>query len=82
MRAFWYNQNRKNLTGLKIRELRQKKNLSIRDLASQIQVHGYTDITENTITKIELGIRFVADYEICIFAEVLDTNPNYLLDFE
>lgn len=79
MKAFWFDESRKNIVGLNIRKIRKEKNLSIRNLAAQIQIHGYQDITENTITKIELGIRFVPDYEICIFAEVLDTTPNELL---
>lgn len=42
---------------------------------------GYKSLTQNTITKIELGIRFVADYEVAIFAELLDTTPEYLLGY-
>lgn len=42
---------------------------------------GYDHLTQNAITKIELGIRFVADYEVAIFAELLDTTPEYLLMF-
>ena len=79
MKAFWYNGERKNIIGLNIRVLRKEKHLSIRDLAAQIQVRGYEDITENTISKIELGIRFVPDYEVSIFAETLGTTPNQLL---
>ena len=51
MKAFWYNENRKNIIGLEIRKLRREKKLSTRDLAAKIQVNGYNDITENTISK-------------------------------
>lgn len=80
MKAFWFG-DRKNVVGIKIRELRKAKHLTIRDLASQIQVNGHTDITENTITKIELGDRFVPDYEIVYFAEALDTTAEQLLEY-
>ena len=43
---------------------------------------GYEFITQNAITKAELGIRFIPDYEVAIFAELLDTTPEYLLNFE
>ena len=49
MKAFWYNENRKNIIGLEIRKLRREKKLSTRDLAAKIQVNGYNDITTNII---------------------------------
>ncbi len=80
MKAFWFGE-RKNVVGLKIRELRKEKHLTIRDLAAQIQVNGHSDITENTITKIEHGDRFVPDYELIYFAEALNTNVEQLLEY-
>lgn len=82
MKAFWYNEDRKNIVGLEIRKIRKEKNISIRDLAARVQINGHEEITENTITKIEHGIRFVPDYEINIFAEVLETSPNRLLQYD
>ena len=81
MKAFWYNQNRKNVCGVQIKELRKKKKISTKKLEIMATFAGYENITQNTITKIELGIRFVADYEVAIFAELLDTTPEYLLGF-
>ncbi len=78
MKAFWYNETRKNMCGTKIREYRKKKNMSIEKLATNAQIEGY-DLTANTITKIELGIRFVPDYEVAIFAKLLNTTPDELL---
>lgn len=82
MKAFWYNEERKNICGLKIRELRKLKNLSCKDLEIKAALAGYDFITQNAITKIELGIRFVPDYEVAIFAELLDTTPAKLLGIE
>ena len=46
------------------------------------QLAGYESTTQNVITKIELGIRFVPDYEVAIFADLLDTTPEYLLSYK
>ena len=81
MKAFWYNQDRKNVCGIRIKELRKQKHLSTEKLEILATLAGYDSLTQNTITKIELGIRFVADYEVSIFAELLDTTPEYLLGF-
>lgn len=81
MKAFWYNQDRKNVCGLKIRELRKEKHLSTKKLEIMANLAGYDNLTQNAIIKIELGMRFVADYEVAIFAELLETTPEYLLGF-
>jgi len=80
MKAFWYNDERKNVCGIKIRELRKQKKLSAKQLEIMANLAGYDFITQNAILKIELGIRFVPDYEVAIFAELLDTTPEYLLN--
>lgn len=82
MKAFWYNEERKNVCGIRIRELREQKNLSIKKLEIMASLAGYDFLTQNIITKIELGIRFVPDYEVAIFAELLDTTTAYLLNCE
>ena len=81
MKAFWYNDGRKNVCGLRIRKLRQEKNLTIQRLSVMAQLAGYEFITPNGISKAELGIRFIPDYEVSVFAELLDTTPEYLLGF-
>ncbi len=81
MKSFWYNQDRKNVCGIRIKELRKEKHLSAKKLEILAALAGYDNLTQNVITKIELGIRFVADYEVAIFAELLDTTPEYLLAF-
>lgn len=81
MKAFWYNTDRKNVCGLRIKELRKQKKLSTKKLEIMANLAGYDSITQNAITKIELGIRFVPDYEVAIFAQLLETTPEYLLQF-
>ena len=41
MKAFWYNDERKNVCGLRIRKLRQEKNLTIQRLSVMAQLAGY-----------------------------------------
>jgi len=82
MKAFWYNADRKNVCGLRIREIRKGKKLSCKDLEIKASLAGYDFLTQNAITKIELGIRFVPDYEVAIFAELLETSVEELLSIK
>ncbi len=82
MKAFWYNETRKNLCGTRIRECRKRQKMTIEKLATDAQIAGYDFITANAITKAELGIRFIPDYEVAIFAKLLHTTPDYLLNLE
>ncbi|MDE7267254.1 MAG: helix-turn-helix domain-containing protein [Lachnospiraceae bacterium] len=81
MKAFWYNDSRKNVCGIRIRELRKKKKITQKKLSIMAQLEGYDFITETAIIKLERGTRFVPDYEVSIFAELLETTPEYLLQF-
>lgn len=81
MKAFWYNDSRKNVCGIRIRELRKQKKITQKKLSIMAQLAGYDFITETAIIKLELGTRFVPDYEVNIFAELLETTPEYLLQF-
>ena len=79
MKAFWYNDTRKNICGLKIRELRKQKKITIKQLSILAELAGYDYITPNVITKVDLGIRFIPDYEVSVFAKLLNTTPEDLL---
>ena len=79
MKSFWYNETRKNVCGIRIRELRIAKNMTQAQLAIKAQLEGYESITETAIVKLELGTRFVADYEVSIFAKILGTSVEDLL---
>lgn len=82
MKAFWYNDKRKNICGLRIRQLRKEQKITQKKLAIMAQLSGYDFITETAIIKLEAGIRFIPDYEISIFAELLGTTPEYLLQYD
>lgn len=79
MKAFWYDDKRKNIAGLNIRELRKKRKMTQKQLSIRAQLKGYDYLTETTIVKLERGTRFIPDYEVSIFAEILDTTPDVLL---
>ena len=80
MKAFWYNEERKNVCGIRIRELRKQQHLTQKQLAIKAhQLAAYDFITETAIIKLELGTRFIPDYEVSIFAELLQTSTDDLL---
>lgn len=78
MKIYDYN-GRKNLCGEKIRLERIRKKLSQSDLAARLQVRGII-IERDSISRIESGTRFVADYELKAFAEIFAVDVNELLD--
>ena len=80
MKIYSY-KGRKNLCGGRIREARLKKRLSQEELAARIQIEGVT-MERDSISRIEIGTRFVADYELKVFARVLDVEISWLLEEE
>ena len=70
-----------NICGKRVKEARQKMNLSQEELAARLQVRGVV-IERDSISRIEIGTRFVADYEILVLSEILKVSPAYLLGFD
>ena len=77
MKIYDYN-GKKNISGDRIREARQRKRLSQADLAAQMQVEGII-IERDSISRIEIGTRFVPDYELPVFSKVLNVSVDWLL---
>lgn len=69
---------KKNISGDRIREARQKRRMSQGDLAAKLQVEGII-IEQNSISRVENGKRIVPDYEVPFFAKVLNVSVNWLL---
>lgn len=61
MKIYW-NGERKNVIGSRVKELRKKQDISQKILAARLSLSGI-DFTELTILRIEKGTRFVPDYE-------------------
>ena len=70
---------RKNIVGKKIRELRIEKGYSQRDLVRECELLGYP-ISQNMISRIETGKRREADVELLVFMEVLRVHSASLLE--
>lgn len=77
MKIYLY-KGKKNLCGDRIREARLKERLSQADLAAKVQVEGVA-LERDSISRIEIGTRFVTDYELKIFAKVLHVKMEWLL---
>ena len=72
---------RKNICGDRVREARQKKRLTQEALAAKLQIEGVT-IERDSLLRIEIGTRFVTDYELKVIAKVLGVSPLWLIDDE
>lgn len=70
-------EGQKNISGDRIHQVRATKRISQADLAARMQVKGVF-IEREAISKIETGDRFVTDYELMIFAEVLGVTMDWL----
>lgn len=77
MKIYDYN-GKKNICGNRVREARQKLRLSQSELAAQLQINGII-LERDSISRIEAGTRFVADYEVRVLAEILKVDIVWLL---
>lgn len=74
-----YNFNgRNNISGERVREARQKKRLSQSELAARMQVEGVL-VERDSISRIEIGTRFIPDYELPVLARALGVSVEWLL---
>lgn len=72
---------KKNICGDRVREARQKLKLTQADLAAQLQIQGII-VERDSISRIEIGTRFVADYELLILSKCLKVSPAWLLGMD
>lgn len=80
MKIYDFN-GKKNICGARVRAAREKLSLSQENLAARLQIEGVC-IERDSISRIEIGTRFVADYELLILAKVLNVPVSYLLEQE
>ena len=74
-------EGKKNICGERVKLARKKAKLTQIDLAAKLQIAGVI-IERDSISRIEIGTRFVADYEIVILSKVLNVSPAWLLGIE
>lgn len=80
MKIYDYN-GKKNICGERIHEARCRLRHTQSDLAAQLQINGII-IERDSISRIEIGTRFVADYELRELAKILKVSVNWLLGIE
>ena len=68
----------KNICGNRVKEARKKLKLSQENLAAKLQIEG-VNIERDSISRIEIGTRFVADYELLALSKILKVSLDYLL---
>lgn len=68
---------KKNLCGNRVKEARAHLNITQADLAARLQVEEIT-MERDSISRIEIGTRFVTDYELATLAKVLGVSMEWL----
>lgn len=74
-------EGKKNICGDRLREARVVQRLRQEDLAARIQIKGI-NMERDSISRIEIGTRFVSDFELKVFSEVLGVSINWLLGID
>ena len=69
---------KKNICGKKVREIRKKNDITQDELAARLQVEG-VNIERDSISRLEKGTRFVADYELVVLAKALNVTIEELI---
>ena len=80
MKIYNYN-GKKNICGERLRQARVIQRLRQEDLAAKVQTQG-VNMERDSISRIEIGTRFVSDFELKIFAKVLGVSVDWLLGDE
>ena len=80
MKIYDFN-GKKNCCGGRVREARRKMNVSQTDLAARLQVAGVI-MERDSVSRLESGTRFVADYEVVALSKILNVSPAWLLGME
>lgn len=68
---------RKNLCGDRVKEARARCKITQEDLAARLQIEGVT-MERDSVSRIEIGTRFVTDYELVVLSRVLGVSMEWL----
>lgn len=74
-------EGKKNICGDRVHEARCRLRLTQSDVAAQLQINGII-LERDSVSRIEIGTRFVADYELRALAKILKVTVNWLLGME
>lgn len=72
---------KKNVSGDRIREARLKRRLTQEDLAAKLQIEGVI-MERDSVSRMEIGTRFVMDYELMVLSKVLGVSLQWLVGLE
>ena len=70
-----------NVSGDRIREARLKRRLTQEDLAAKLQIEGVI-MERDSVSRMEIGTRFVTDYELMVLSKVLGVSTQWLVGLE
>ena len=77
MKIYDFN-GQKNICGARLKAVRRARGLSQEQLAAKLQLMGI-GIERDSVSRMELGTRFIADYELMALCRILDVTPDELL---
>ena len=80
MKICTYN-GKSNVSGDRVRELRQRRRLSQAALAAKMQTEGVI-IEQDVISRIESGSRLVTDYEILALTKIFEVPADWIIGGE
>lgn len=72
---------KKNVSGDRIREARLKRRLTQEDLAAKLQIESVI-MERDSVSRMEIGTRFVTDYELMVLSKVLGVSMQWLVGLE
>ena len=72
---------KKNVSGERIREARLKRRLTQEGLAAKLQIEGVI-MERDSVSRMEIGTRFVTDYELMVLSKVLGVSLKWLVGME
>ena len=81
MKIYKYKNGKCNVSGSKLKQLREAAGLSQEQFAAKIQLAGLS-LNQKAISRIETGERVVPDYELLYFSKVLNVPVCTLLEYE
>ncbi len=81
MKIYKYKNGKCNVSGSKLKQLREDAGLSQEQFAAKIQLAGLS-LNQKAISRIETGERVVPDYELLYFSKVLNVPVCTLLEYE
>lgn len=79
MKIYQYN-GQANICGGNIRKYRHQLKLTQDELAARLQTRYNVQLEQKSISRIEIGERFVADYELLAISGALGISVEHLLE--